>query len=216
MAKNEIAIIEKKTLPTVEAINSLEIKTEKDQGKAADWLSDLKAALKQVETYRKAKTDPINEALSIIRAETSPIEKKLKAAIEEVGEKMTDYQTEQTAIADSKKEKIADRVGPGRGKLSLDTAANQIDQIEVPKAALATDKGAVKFRATPQVDITPLNTPDVRNALYNNYTVTEILKLIEAGFIVWDEVAIRKAILAAKESKLPGVTYKIVQKPVNL
>lgn len=212
--KNEIAIIEKKALPTVEAIQSLDIKTEKDQSKAAGWLSDLKAALKQVETYRKAKTDPINEALAIIRAETSPIEKKLKAAIEEVGEKMTDYQTEQTAIADSKKEKIAERVGPGRGKLSLDTAANQIEQIEQPKAALATNKGAVKFRATPQVDITPILEMSEQDLLKMQ---NQFLIFAQEGFIQWDEVKVRKFMMISKDNAiLPGVSYKIVQKPVNL
>lgn len=214
MANNkELAVIEKKSLPTIDQLQKLEIKDTKTMTKAAGYLSDLKATLKKVEDYRKAKTDPLNKVLKAIRDETRPIEERLNAAITDTAKKMSKYQTAAQAVVDDKANKIVDRIGEGRGKLKTETAVEQLENLERPDKAIATEAGVVKFKPVAKVDITPVLEMSEAQLLQMQ---NQFLILAQEGLIVWDDVKVRKLILGTKDSaQLPGVIYRIEQVPVN-
>ena len=214
MAQNkELVVIEKKSLPTIDQLAKLEIKDQKTMEKAAGFLSDLKAALKKVEAYRKAKTDPLNKVLKAIRDETRSIEERLNTAIEATAKKMSKYQTVEQAKVDSKADSIVNRIGEGKGKLKTETAVEQLENLERPDKTIATQAGAVTFKPLPKVDITPILEMSEADLLKMQ---NQFLIFAQEGLIVWDEVKVRKLILATKDSQqLPGVTYRIEQIPVN-
>lgn len=190
---NELTI--KKSAPAiVEEAQSFTIKDAKDMGKASELLSRMNKGLDAVVAYKEKKTKPLNEALKVIRAETKPIEALLESGIAALRRTMTNYQTEQTAIADAEAKKIEDRIGPGRGKLGLNTAVAKIDEIDRPESSIIADSGMVKFKPN------------------HTFEVTDKMQL-PAEYLLANEVAIRAAMKAG--TKLPGVRYFTEQIPVN-
>ncbi len=107
---------------------------------------------------------------------------------------MSDYQTEEKRVADEKAEKIAARVGDGKGKLKVETAVSQIEQIETPQKEVATEEGLVQFRTVQQFEVTDF-------------------ALLPDDYKTANEVAIRKAMKDGIE--LPGVRYFEKQVPAN-
>lgn len=196
--KVTVETITKELAPVVKVVDALTIKNESDKELAGNKLAEMKAMLKRIETEKERVTKPLNEALKSERSRWKPAETQLENGIQLLTKELTRYQTEETRKAQEKEQNIAKRVGEGRGKLSTEKAAEQIDNIDKPKASMSTSTGGtMKFREV------------------KNFEVIDVSKL-PAEYVVpasADTAKIRASMNAGIE--LPGVRYFTEQKPVN-
>lgn len=189
----EIALIpavKKELTPFEQRVSTISIIDEKSMREAADVRTELKTLLSKVVEYKETKTKPLNQALKVIRSETKPLESAIEEALSTLNRKMTAYQTEAERIAEEKREKIAARVGEGKGYIKPETAVAKMAEVDAP----SNQVGTVKFK-------------EVRK-----FEVMELAKL-PVEFILADEVAIRKAML----SGIPvlGVRYYTERVPTS-
>lgn len=197
MTINDKALVtlEKKQLSPVELqVEKLEITSSAKMTEAVELLSQANLFLDAVVTHKEKKTKPLNQALKEIRAETKPLETRLETLIASLRRKMSVYQTEQTRIAQEKEEKIARRVGDGKGKLKTETAQSQIDELDRPDKTVSTTVGSVQFRTVKKFEIMDIT-------------------MVPQEFLLPNEPAIRAAMKEGRE--LPGVRYFEDQEPVN-
>jgi hypothetical protein len=153
MAKNELAVVEKKLSPIVAAAQSLEIKTPKDMTEATDVLSKLNKIGDAMEAEKEKTMRPALDTVNAIRAQWKPFETVYKESIALIRGKMSAYQTEQLRLKKEADQKIADRVGDGRGKFTPETAVRKMEENTGPADAVATDAGLVKFRTDKKLKI---------------------------------------------------------------
>lgn len=196
MTNKEVSVIEKKLHPIIEKANELVVKDEKSEKLATEMLSQLNLVGDKMKEQKAKVYEPAYATVVAIREEWKPRETLLSSAIAVIRGKMTKYRTDAKAAADAEAAKIAARVGEGKGKLKVDTAVRQIEEIERPTGNVATDAGVVKYKTVPKFN------PDTIN-----------MRLLPAQYHLPDLVAIRKAMLAGE--KLPGVEYFTEEQPSN-
>jgi hypothetical protein len=194
MTQNNIAIIEKEISPALAKAQALEITNEKTITTAAELLSTLNIQLDKITAEKERVTKPLNEALKAERSRWKPIETMLDEAVAIIRKKMTVYQTAQKAEADAEEARIAARVKPGTGNLSVATATLKMEEIERPAATVSSASGAIKFVSVRVFEVMDLS-------------------LVPLDYHLANEVAIRKAMIAGIE--LPGVKYETIQRPSN-
>lgn len=188
------------TIPTKEIglittkVQKVSITNPETMKEATALLSKINKLKDALTTEKEKVTKPLNEALKAERARFKPLEEQLETAISTIRVAMTKYQTEATALAQKESAKIAARIGPGKGKLSLDTAVQKLSEIEKPQELVSTDAGAVTFRTV------------------QKFEVTDLAKL-PIQYHLADEVAIRAAMKNGQQ--LPGVRYYEEQVPYN-
>lgn len=190
----EIAVIEKKVSPLVLKAEKHEITDAKSMGEAVTMLSEMKKTEKLIKDSKEKLTKPINEALKEIRKRYKPIEDMFEAGISALRRTMTDYQTAESLKAAEKKDAIAERVGDGKGKLKVETAVRQMEEVNTPANSVATDAGLVKFRKVKKFEVMDMT-------------------LLPMKYHLADEVAIRKAMNEGVQ--LEGVRYYEEQVPAN-
>lgn len=198
--EKEIAVLEKEIMPVIKSAMKIEIKSQKDMEKATLSLSQLNTYADSIKKRKEEITKPINAGLKAIREMFKPLETQLDEAIESRRNAMSEYQTEQVRIANEEAEKIANRVGEGKGKFSKDTASRKIGKIEKPEEKVSTVAGSVSFR------------PEKK------FEVMDIIKIAALSddarkYLLPNEIAIREAMKAGIE--IPGVRYYEIQVPVN-
>lgn len=110
----------------------LVVADQKTLEQASEIRSQAKKYLKDLTTEKEKVTKPLNDALKAERARFKPLEEKAEKVIKYLDRQMTDYQTEVARKAEAAKEKIAARIGDGKGKLQIETAMNQIANVETP------------------------------------------------------------------------------------
>ena len=165
-----------------------------DMIKASEYRVKLKAELKAITTHKETKTKPMNAALAAVRADYKPFETQLESALAIIDKAMSTYQTAEMKRVREEEAKIAARVGDGKGKLQMDTAARKMGEIEKPEVRVATASGATSFRPHQQLKITDIT------KIPNEY-----FDLNEA-----------RTLLALKNGTVvPGAEIEIVQIPVN-
>jgi hypothetical protein len=189
-----LAIIQKVAHPLAEAASNFKIVDGDDMKEATAMLSDLNKQRDRVTEEKEKVTKPLNQALKAERARWKPLEDVLEGAIDALRRRMTSYQTQAKAEADAKADRIAARVGEGKGKLAPETAMRKLDEIEKPEEAVSTDAGQVKFRTV------------------EKFEVIEISKL-PWEYLTPNETKIREAMKAGL--KLPGVRYYTEEVPMN-
>jgi phosphoribosylaminoimidazole carboxylase (NCAIR synthetase) len=194
MAKNEVAVIEKELSPAVAAAEKLAIKTPDDMAKATEMLSKLNKVSDALTAEKERVTKPLLEALKAERSRWKPAEVMYENAVAFIRRKMTEYQTAAKKKADAEALKIAERVGDGKGKLKIETAVRKIGEIDTPAKAVTTGAGMVKFKTVKKFEVLDKT-------------------IMPFEFLVPDEVAIRKAMLAGHEIK--GVRYYEEEVPLN-
>lgn len=99
---------------------------------ASDIRSQAKKYLKDLTAEKEKVTKPLNDALKAERARFKPLEEKAEKVIKYLDRQMTEYQTAEAAKAEAAKEKIAARIGDGKGKLQIETAMNKIAEVDTP------------------------------------------------------------------------------------
>lgn len=191
----DITVFEKEIDPIASEAEVLTIVTQEDMAGAVTLLSNLNRSLDKITEEKEKVTKPLNEALKAERGRWKPFETKLESAISTIRSKMSSYQTESARLAKIEEEKIAARIAPGKGNLSMETATKKIDEIERADKSVATDAGLVKFRTDKKLKIT--------DAL-----------IIPREYLVVDEKAVFEAL--KKGAAIPGAEIEEVQTPVNI
>lgn len=170
------------------------IASAKNLVEASEIRIQIKAEAGFIKTNKEKMMRPLLDAVEVERGRWRKRETEIKEALDHLDRSMIDYQTEAKREADEKAEKIAARVGPGRGKLSAETALAQLDEINTPEKVIESDNGATGFRT------------------YQMFAVEDITKL-PAEYLLPNDQAIRKAM--ENSVKLPGVRYYTEERPVN-
>lgn len=189
-----VKVIDKNISLILPAAQKLEIVDAETMKEAVSVLSTINQWNDRVVAYKESKTKPLNLALKIIRDETRPLETRLTEVIGQLRRKITTYQTEAKRVADEEAAKIAARVGEGKGKLKVETAVRQIDEVEKPDALVASDDGLVKFKTVKKFEVMDMT-------------------MLPIEYHLADETAIRKQMAAGIELK--GVRYYNEEVPVN-
>jgi hypothetical protein len=145
---------EKEVMVLSDKAEALIIKDAKDMESASSLLSILNRRRDQITEEKEKVTKPLNEALKAERSRWKPIEMVLDTHIDDIRSRMSAYQTEQSRIAKEEEAKIASRIKPGKGNLSLDTALEKMDAINTPEEKVTTDNGSVSFRTDKRLKIT--------------------------------------------------------------
>lgn len=161
--------------------------------KASTLRSQVKKYLKDLTTEKEKVTKPLNDALKAERARFKPREDAAEKVIKYLDRQMTDYQTAEAAKAEAAKEKIAARIGDGKGKLQLETAMNKIAEVDTPDEVV----GNTQFVTSYELVVTDIK------AIPDEYLKIEVRTL---------------ALTTALKSGLviPGAELKKVQKPRNI
>lgn len=218
MSDKTLQVVEKEVSTLQTQIEKLVIASPEDMAGAAKMLTAINKKADAVEAEKEKVTKPLWAALQAERGRWKPFETTYEALKATLRKKMTEYQTAEVKRAAAEADKIVDRVGEGRGKFTAATAVRKMEEIEKPNKVVAAGEGVVKFTAKPKVTIAPLKQTWLIKEQIGNWKEFEAIleNCVLNGLIIWDEIAVRKAVLAAKESKLPGIKYEIEQVPVNL
>lgn len=172
---------------------ALVVSDKKTLEQASDIRSQAKKYLKDLTTEKEKVTKPLNDALRAERARFKPLEDAAERVIKYLDRQMTDYQTEQDRIAQEAKEKIANRIGDGKGKLQLETAMSKIAEVDTPDEVV----GNTQFVTGYELVITDMK------AIPEEYLKIEVRTMaltqaLKAGVVV------------------PGAILKEVKKPKNV
>lgn len=194
MSEKQLAVIEKKAHPLATQATSLVIKTEKDMDAANTLLSQMNRMSDRIEEEKNKTYKPAYATVVAIRKQWKPLEETFESAIALLRKNMGAYQTKKVAAARIEEDKIANRVGEGKGKLRATTAMAKIDEIERPDRTVSSEHGATRFDTVKE------------------FKVVDVSKL-PVEYILPNEVAIRAAMRRGVE--LPGVEYQEVQRPMN-
>lgn len=149
----EIQVLEKKAIPLAEQAESFVITNKDDMTGATVLLSELNKYHDSVVEKREEVTKPLNLALKNARAMFDPIEKPLAQAIKTLRVTISIYQTNELRKAQEEEEKIAARIGEGKGKLKIETAMAKIDDVEKPDTLVQTQSGSLTFRKDKALEI---------------------------------------------------------------
>lgn len=169
----EVSIFEK-------TANDLKITSAADIDAAVDTLGDIKKLQKSLKTKEDDAKKPFQETLNGIRAAYKPIQTNLEKAEATIKQKIGAFRTAEAKKAEEKKAKIEARVGEGKGKLKVETAINQISNVESSRSAKHVDTG----RST--------------------MTVRKIKKLV-----IKDEALIPREFLVVDTTKVRAAAFKI-------
>lgn len=201
-SEKEVQVLEKEIAPFITKAQKIVIANDKQLASASEMRSQLKAYEKLVTAKKEEATKPLNLTLKNIRGWFKPIEDRIDESMDMLNRAMINYQTEQKRIADEEAEKIANRVGEGKGKLKTETAIRKMGEIEKPSEKITTASGGTQFITVKKFEVVDLE-------------VLATVRDKQGGFyILADESRIRVAMKAGIE--LPGVRYYTEEVPRNL
>ena len=177
----DITIIETEVNPIIAEANSLTVSDETGKAKASQLLASLTLYLDRTVKDREAITKPMLSSLNAVRAKYKPIETTLTAGIDILRTNIGKYQTEQLKLNKIEEDKIASRVGDGRGKLKEETAMRQIDALVTPETKVIADNGTITFRTDRVLKVIDISLiPDE----YFDLNESKLLKAMKAGLTV--------------------------------
>lgn len=194
MTNKELSVISRKLSPIERDAQDLEITDQKTMGEANEYLSKLNKIGDAMKAEKNKTLLPAQETVAAIKAQWKPLETIYEGAISLIRRKMSSYQTEAKRLADEEADRIAARIGEGKGKLKAGTAMRQMSEIETPEKSVAGDQGMTKFKTVPKFEVVDLSKIPLEYHLAN-------------------DVAIRKAMIAGV--KLDGVRYFSEEIPMN-
>lgn len=193
MQTKEITIV-KKINPVIEEVKNTKITSPETMTKAVSLLSTLNTFLDKLTEEKEKITKPMNEALKEVRGRYKPTELLLEEAIASLRSGMSTYQTQQLKTQKIEEDKIASRIGEGKGKLKVETAINKINELDNIPIKVSTDAGEVKFRTDKKLKITDPN-------------------LIPREYLIIDEKALLSALKLG--NTIPGAEIELIQTPIN-
>lgn len=192
--EKRLEVVQGKVTGTAEIIESLHIKDDKDMAYASELLSKANTHAKEIKKDKESLTKPLNAVLLKIRKKYKPVETELEKAIKHLRKEIGAYQTRKEEEAEDEKAKIAGRVGQGKGKLKIETAAKQIANVDSPDKKVETESGSISFR--------------------DDYEITVVdIREIPEQFLSVDEAGIKKALKAG--GTVAGISAKKIKIPIN-
>lgn len=174
----QISILEKEINPIVESSKQLSIDNEEDRIKASSILASLALKRSLLKEDKESITKPILTSLNAIRAKYKPLEDILDTSIDLIRDKISKYQTNLVKSLDAERDKIINRMGEGRGKLSVDKAIDKLNKIESPINNISTDNGNVSFRKSAVLKITDNKKIPIE---YWDINESRLLKALKSG-----------------------------------
>ena len=145
---------------------------------ATSLLSELNKHLDRVTAEKEKVTRPLNEALKAERTRWKPLEDSLNASISDLRLKMSQYASHTLKQQEATILSLSERVGEGKGKLSLETAVKKISQVETLPENIETSSGSITFRPIERLKITSrADIPDP----YWTLDETALLRALKAG-----------------------------------
>lgn len=185
--------LEKEIVPFVERHQKIVIKDMRGMKTATSILSQLNQYNDKVTEEREKLTRPLNESLKAARALFKPLETRLSDSIASIRSAMSLYQTESIRKARDEEARIAARVAPGKGNLSMDTAMKKIDSIEKPVEKVNTEDGTVKFRTVQRLKIIDASRIPRQYLVVDEKAVLEALKAgtkVDGAEVVEEQVVV--------------------------
>lgn len=191
--KFDLSVVKEKIEGMTAMLASSPVTNEAECAEVAVKVSNIKKLAKFIEQEKDKYVEPAKEIIASAKAQYDPYIEACKQAEKELKRRADVFLT---ALDDKRKadeKAIADRVGEGRGKLKVETAAKKIENLaEAPKT--------IKVAGGPAI------TRVVRD-------VAEIVdrNLIPDEFWVVNEVLVRQTALArhkAGAEQIPGVIIK--------
>ncbi len=184
--EQSITLVKQEVSPILKEAEGLFIKDAESLQEAVEILSKLNSWNDRVISDREKLTRPLNEALKEVRARYKPFELVLEAAIGSIRAKMGAYKQQSDKERKEAEEKLAGRIGDGKGKLQMSTAVRKIGELETVEKNVAGENGSVVFVSVRKFEVVDIGALPI---IYH----------------LPDEVAIRKALKEGVE--LPGVRY---------
>lgn len=198
-----VTLVARQSNPLAEKAERVVITDEKSMIEATELMSQANKILDQIEVEREKVTVPLNEALRAENGRWKPMKDLLAGIVKGLRQKASEYQTKMVNEANAEAKKIADRVGPGKGKISLETAVRKIEGIEKPvENVTGAISGSLAFKATPTLKIT-----DMTNFLHH---------IANTGKFHYVEIKKSEVMNELKAGvKIVGAEIEIVQTPIN-
>ena len=119
---------------------------------ASAYREQLKNTLSIVETVHETQYRPLKDQVDLVTAKFSPLEKSLTSVVKSLNSSMGAYQTKLIKDAQIEAEKIAARIGEGKGHLKFETAMAKLADITRPEVLAET--GFINRPKLSIVDIT--------------------------------------------------------------
>lgn len=131
--KNEIQTITEQVNPVILEVSQLNITSAEHMVRASTLRAQLKNTIKIVETVKESQFRPLKDQLDFVTSKFKPLEKTLKEASDKLSLAMGAFQTKLIADAAVEADKIASRIKPGSGNLSLEKGLEKIADIATPE-----------------------------------------------------------------------------------
>lgn len=187
-------IIKEEVAPIIARARSMTIVDEATMAHTVELLSQANKALDAIKLESDKVILPAKEIIEAENNRWKATVTALKEVVLNLRTKQGAYQTEKTRIATIEKQKIADRVGDGKGKLQPETASKKIGEVAVPAKHVVATSGSLSFRATQKLKVTDE-------------------KLIPREYLIVNETFVLASLKAGK--RIPGAEIEIVQTPIN-
>ena len=174
---------------------------------AAILLTELNQIVDRAEEEKNKVLKPLNAARAAELKRWKPLLQPLEAAIDVVRAKMSTYQTQFKKDADGAAQRIAERVAPGRGNLTAETAVSKIDALAKPQKEITTGAdSSVHFRTVKKLFI------DDRDALYAYIFKNNLTALVDI-----DETALKNHLIqmGVVQIAITGAHVEEVQEAAN-
>lgn len=146
----EIEQLTKEVALLSEATEVIVIENDDDLKAATDLLSAIKTKGKLLTAKKSAILGPIKKAVDEIKDLFKTPEERLAAAESAVKDAMLAYHEKKDAAAQKQIESIENRIGPGRGKLKVETAMAQLAAVDQADTNIRTANGGAQFRQGPE------------------------------------------------------------------
>lgn len=146
-------VLKKQSAPIIERANAIVVTNAAEMNEAAEVLSQLNQFMDRLTEEKEKVTKPLNEALEAERARWKPLEDMYNGAITTVRGLVSTYMTAEAKRVKEAEAKIVARVGDGKGKLQMDTAARKLGEIAKPEEKVVAKSGMLKFRTVIRLNI---------------------------------------------------------------
>ena len=146
-------VLKKQSAPIIERASAIMVTNAAEMNEAAEVLSQLNQFMDRLTGEKEKVTKPVNEALEAERARWKPLEDMYNGAITTVRGLVSTYMTAEAKRVKEAEAKIVARVGDGKGKLQMDTAARKLGEITKPEEKVVAKSGMLKFRTVIRLNI---------------------------------------------------------------
>ena len=176
------------------AIPNQPIQTKEQAQEATLILSQANKVLDAIIAEEEKITVPANAVIKAERARWAESKGQLKDTIATLRAKLSAYQTLSIAKQREEEAKIAARIAPGKGNLSVETAIKKMSEIDRAEDKIETEAGSISYRTKQTLKITNKD-------------------LIQKEYMLPDEDLILEQL--KNGITIPGCEIEIIQVPIN-